>query len=124
MSFREIIMMNKIDLSKSIPTSKWSEFFDHFTSDNRGRHISIEIIDQELGDQELIKNAPLLAMIYDRPDKGNNLAIEVGKEQMTYGHTIDSPTEVSTGQNTNGEILAMEIVDASGRKTLIKLEAA
>ena len=43
---------------------------------------------------------------------------------MTYGHTIDSPTEVSTGENTNGEILAMEIVDVSGRKTLIKLEAA
>ncbi len=122
-SSEEIIMMNKIDLSKSIPTYKWSEFFEHFTSDNRGRYISIEIIDEEIGNQELIKNAPLLAMIYDRPDKGDNLAIEVGKEQMTYGHTIDSPTEVSTGQNADGEILAMSIIEASGRKTLIKLEA-
>jgi hypothetical protein len=115
-------MMNKIELSKSISNDRWSEFFDHFTTNNRGRHIAIEIIDAELGDQELIKHAPLLAMIYDRPDKGDNLAIEVGKEQMTYGHTIDSPTEVSTGQNANGEILAMSIIDASGRNTLIKLE--
>jgi len=43
---------------------------------------------------------------------------------MTYGHTIDSPVEVSTGQNTNGEIIAMCIVDNTGRKTLIKFEAA
>ncbi len=115
-------MMNKIELSKSVPDEKWGEFFDRFSTDNRGRYISMEIIDSELGDQELIKNAPLLAMIYDRPDKGDNLAIEVGKDQMTYGHTIDSPTDVSTGQNSSGEIIAMQIADAAGRKTLIKLE--
>lgn len=115
-------MMNKIELNKSVPAEQWGEFFDRFSTSNRGRHIVIETIDSEMGDQELIKNAPLLAMIYDRPDKGNNLAIEVGKEQMTYGHTIDSPTEVVTGQNASGDIIAMWIADTSGRKTLIKIE--
>lgn len=117
-------MMNKIDLSQSISGEKWGEFFDRFSINNRGRHISMETIDEELGDYELISNAPLLAMIYDRPGKGDNLAIEVGKDQMTYGHTIDSPTEVSTGQNANGEIIAMCIVDNTGRKTLVKLQAS
>jgi hypothetical protein len=63
-------------------------------------------------------------MIYDRPDKGDNLAIEVGKDKMTYGHTIDSPKEISTGENSNSEIVAIQIEDADGKKTLIKLEAA
>ncbi|PZO36148.1 MAG: ADP-ribose pyrophosphatase [Pseudanabaena frigida] len=115
-------MMNKIDLNVSVPVEKWGEFFDRFSIGNLGRHISIENMDPELGDRELIKNAPLLAMIYDRPGKGDNLQIEVGKEQMTYGHTIESPTEVSTGQNSNGEIIAMCIASAAGRKTLVKLE--
>lgn len=116
-------MMNKIDLSQSVSVEKWGEFFDRFSTDNRGRYISMENIDEEIGDYELISNAPLLAMIYDRPNKGDNLAIEVGKDEMTYGHTIDSPVEVSTGQNKSGEIIAMCIVDNAGRKTLIKLQA-
>jgi len=65
-----------------------------------------------------------LSMIYDRPNKGDNLAIEVGKDEMTYGHTIDSPKEISTGVNSNKEIVAIQIEDANGRKTLIKVEAA
>ena len=101
-------MTNTIALSKSIPQEQWGKFFDQFTGDNLGRHIEIETIDSELGD--------------DRPDKGDNLAIEVGKDEMTYGHTIDSPKEISTGENSNSEIVAIQIEDANGRKTLIKVE--
>ncbi len=116
--------MNKIDLSKSLPREDWGKFFDQFSTDYRGKNISIEMIDAELGDEELIKNAPLLAMIYDRPGKGDNLAIEIGKDEMTFGHSIESPTEVATGENANGEIMAISISEASGRKTLIKMPAA
>jgi len=115
--------MNKIDLTKSLPREDWGKFFDQLSTDRRGEHISIEMIDQELGDEELIKNSPLLAMIYDRPGKGDNLAIEIGKDEMTYGHSIESPTEVSTRENANGEIIAISITEASGRKTLIKMSA-
>jgi Family of unknown function (DUF5335) len=117
-------MTNTIDISKSVPRERWGEFFDRFSESNRGRHISIEIIDSELGDKELIQNAPLLAMIYDRPGKGDNLAIEVGIDEMTYGQTVDSPTSVSTGQNSNGEIIAIWIDDSAGRKILVKLQTS
>lgn len=116
-------MTNTIDISKSVPREQWDKFFDRFSESNRGRHISIKIIDSELGDKELIQNAPLLAMIYDRPGKGDNLAIEVGIDKMTYGHTVDSPTGVETGQNSNGEIIALQIADSAGRKILVKLQA-
>jgi len=42
---------------------------------------------------------------------------------MTYGHSIESPTEVSIRENINGEIIAISISEASGRKTLIKMPA-
>ena len=117
-------MVSKIDINKSVPREQWGEFFDQFSSGNRGRHISIEIIDSELGDEELIQNAPLMAIIYDRPGKGDNLAIEVGKDEMTYAHSVDSPTEVLTGQTEVGQIVALWITDSAGTKTLIKLEAS
>jgi Family of unknown function (DUF5335) len=84
-------MVSKIDISKSVPHERWGEFFDQFSSGNHGRHISIEIIDSELGDQELIWNAPLMAMVYvggasqneNRPGKGDDLVIEVGRDEVT-----------------------------------------
>jgi hypothetical protein len=115
-------MTNKIDINKSVPRERWGEFFDQFSDGNRGRHISIEMIGSELGDAELIQNVPLMAMIYDRPGKGDDLVIEVGQDEVTYAHTVDSPTEVLTGQDSNGLMLAVSISDAAGTKTLIKLQ--
>ncbi len=117
-------MTNKIEINKSVPRERWGEFFDQFSDGNRGRHISIEIIGSELGDAELIKNAPLMAMVYDRPGKGDDLVIEVGKDEVTYAHTIDSPTEVLTGQNSNGVMIALRISDAAGTQTLIELQVS
>jgi Family of unknown function (DUF5335) len=115
-------MINTIELTKSLPQARWGEFFDMFTNGNRGRHISIESIDPEFGNLELIKDAPLLSMIYDRPGKGNDLMIEVGKDEVSYTHTIDSPSEVMTGQNSIGEMVVVWISDASGIKTVIQLQ--
>jgi Family of unknown function (DUF5335) len=116
-------MTNKIDINKSVPREQWGELFDQFSDGNRGRHISIEMIGSELGEADLIQNAPLMAMIYDRPGKGDDLVIEVGQDEVTYAHTVDSPTEVLTGQDSNGLMLAVSISDATGTKTLIKLQA-
>jgi hypothetical protein len=115
--------MSKIDISKSVPRERWGKFFAQFSDGNRGRHISIEMIGSELGDAELIQNAPLMAMIYDRPGKGDDLVIEVGQDEVTYAHTIDSPTEVLTGQNSDGLMMAIQIADVAGTKTLVKLQA-
>ncbi len=117
-------MINTIDINKSVPRDRWSEFFDLFSNGNRGRHISIEVISSELGIQKLIQNAPLMALVYDRPGKGDNLAIEVGKDEVTYAHTIDSPVEVLTGQDSDGLMMAVQVTDAAGIKTLIKLQTA
>lgn len=117
-------MTNKIDINKSVPHERWGEFFDQFSDGNRGRLISIEVINSELGHAELIKNAPLMAMVYDRPGKGDDLVIEVGKDVVTYAHTIDSPTEILTGQDSNGAIVAVRISDAAGTQTLIQLQAS
>ncbi len=125
-------MVSKIDISKSVPRERWGEFFDQFSDGNRGRRISIESISSELGDEELIQNAPLMAMVYvggasqneNRPSKGDDLTIEVGKDETTYGHIIYSLTEVLTGQNSIGQIIAIWLGDAAETKTLIKLQAS
>lgn len=116
-------MGNKIELSKTVPHERWGEFFDQFSDGNRGRRLAIETISTELGDETLIQNAPLQAIVYDRPGKGNDLVIEVGKDEVTYAHTIDAPTEILTAQNSVGQIMAISIRDDAGMKTIVKLKA-
>jgi Family of unknown function (DUF5335) len=110
-----------IDVSKSVPHERWIEFFDQFSDGNYGRHISIEIIGSEIGDEELIQDAPLMAMIYDPPKKGDCLTIEMGQNEVIYAHTVDEPTEVLTGQDANGKMMAISVKDAAGNQTVIKL---
>ena len=117
-------MTTKINITKTVPQERWTEFFDQFSDGNRGRYIAIEIINIDLGSQEIVQNAPLMAVVYDRPGKGDDLVIEVGKTQVTYAHTIDSPAEISTGQNALGQIVMICISEASGTKTLVKLQAS
>jgi Family of unknown function (DUF5335) len=114
--------MNTIEINKSIPNERWGEFFDQFSDGNRGRHISIEIMSSAVANETLIKNTPLLAMVYDPPVKGNDLTIEVGKSEVDYAHTINAPVEVLTGQDSNGKMMAVSIKDVTGTQTLIKLQ--
>lgn len=115
-------MLTKIDINKSVPRDRWVEFFDQFADGNRGRHIAIEIVGSEFSDGELIQNAPLMAMVYDPAGKGDKLTIEIGKDEVTYAHTVEAPTEVLTGQDVNGIMLAVRIADAAGVQTVIKLQ--
>lgn len=108
--------------SKQIPQQRWLEFFDMFGDGNRGRTIAIEVINQEIGDEQLIENAPLMSIVYDPPDKDNNLAIETGKDEVNYAHNITAPTQLWEAQDENGEVMALEIEDESGTKTILRFE--
>jgi Family of unknown function (DUF5335) len=117
-------MTTKTELTRSVPSARWGEFFKQFTSVNRGKHILVKSINPQIGNLELIEDAPLLSMIYDRLGKGNGLMIEVSEGQASHAHIIDSPVEILTGQNSIGEMVAVWISGASGVKTIISLEAS
>lgn len=59
-------------------------------------------------------------------DLSKSISLEQSGEffEMTYAHTIDSLTKISTGQNSNDEVIAISIVDVAETQTLIKLQAS
>lgn len=113
--------MASININKQIPQENWLEFFDTFTDGNRGRHIAIELLNSELGDEELIKDAPLFSISYDPVKKGNDIMIETGGSAPSYAHTIDAPTEVWTGQDANGVVVALRITSRD-TQTIVTLQ--
>ena len=106
--------------SKKIDQSRWVEFCDMITDGYRGQLISLEIIDPEIGDALPIKKTPLSAIVCDPADKGNDIVIETGKEQVNYAHTIAAPTEIWEAQDENGKLIALEIKAASGVQAIVQ----
>jgi hypothetical protein len=115
-------MPNIITVNKSISIDRWGEFFDQFSDGNRGRHVSIEVIFAGLVNEVLVKKAPLMAIVYDPPAKGDNLTIEVGEDEVDYAHTVNSPVEVLTGQDSNGKMVSISVKDTDARITIIEFK--
>ncbi|HEY9676054.1 MAG TPA: DUF5335 family protein [Waterburya sp.] len=110
-----------MSINKQIPADQWVEFFDTFTNGNRGRLIDLEVVDREVGDETLVKERPLLSLIYDPVNKGNDLTIEIGREQVSYGHTIDAPKEVWQEQDDKGNVVALEIKADDENQAIVRL---
>lgn len=107
--------------SKQIPQERWVEFFDQFTNGNKGRRLKLEIVDQQIGDEIPISNAPLWALVYDPRDKGNDLVIETGQDEVNYAHTVLAPKTVWERQDGNGKVTALEIIDEANHQTIVYL---
>ncbi len=108
-------------LNKQIPRDEWVEFFDMLTNGNKGRLINLELLDRELGDETPVKGQPLLSLVYDPVNKGNDLTIEIGRTQVAYAHTIDAPQEVWQAQDDNGKVVALEIKTNEGNQAILSL---
>ncbi|MBE9043561.1 DUF5335 family protein [Pleurocapsales cyanobacterium LEGE 10410] len=108
--------------NKQIPQERWVEFFDQFTNGNRKRLIKLEIVDRESGDLVAIKNAPLWSLVYDPVDKGNDLTIETGRDEVNYAHTVLAPKIVWERQDSNGKVTALEIIDEGNTQTILHLK--
>ncbi len=110
-----------MSINKQIPAEQWIEFFDTFTNGNRGRLIDLEVVDREFGDETPVKEQPLWSLIYDPANKGNDLTIEIGRDQVAYGHTIEAPNEVWQEQDDNGKVVALGIKADDENQAIVRL---
>lgn len=98
-----------------IPPAVWSEFFDQLTDENRGRLITLKLLDDQLGDFEVLRHTPLHAITYDRPDRGSDLVVTVDRPQglgeATYAHRVVCPQAVSIVTDEDGIVLSCTITN-------------
>jgi len=105
--------------TKRIDQERWSEFLSMFSNDNRGRMITIEVADMAIGDQKLTDGMPLFAIDYDPVNKGDDLLISTGLDDVDFTHKISAPAEIWESQDDNGKVVAMEVINRNGAKTII-----
>ena len=105
--------------TKEIPAEGWEAWCDTFTNGNRGRSFSIDLVDDEIGDQRLAGGASLVAIDYDPFDKGNDFVVSFGDELAPTSHIIRAPARLWQAQDANGLVVSLEIEDESGRRTIL-----
>ena len=105
--------------SKEIPAEGWEAWCDTFTNGNRGRSLSIDLVDDEVGDARLAEGVSLVAIDYDPADKGNDFVVSFGNELAPTSHIIRAPVRLWQAQDANGRVVSLEIEDESGRRTIL-----
>jgi hypothetical protein len=108
-------------INTQIPQGEWKNFFVTFSNGNRGRMLSLEVLDAEAGDSGQARQGKLMSVAYDPVGKGNDIVVTTGEDEVGYSHTIDAPVEVWKAQHENGQIAALEIIDQNQTKTILSL---
>jgi hypothetical protein len=109
--------------TKQIDRGRWSDFLRMFSNGNRGRLMAIEIAEMADGDQPLADAAPLFAIDFDPAGKGDDLVITTGRDQIDSTHKISAPLEIWESQDDNGKVMALEVIDRSGSKTIVAFKS-
>ena len=109
--------------TKQIDQDRWSDFLSMFSNGNRGRLMAIEIADLAVGDQPLSDAAPLFAIDFDPAGKGDDLMITTGLDEVDYTHKISAPLEIWESQDDNGKVIALEVIDLNGSKTILAFKS-
>lgn len=104
-----------------IPREKWTEFLNDFSKRRFGWETAIEVIGEEIGDQSLSKGMPLVGVAFDARNGRGGIEILTGGADGHQTHTIAAPVAVSYLNEVSGYRGILEIEDATGVKTLIRI---
>jgi hypothetical protein len=106
-------------MDKKINRKDWLDFSDQFSDENQGRPIKLERLDEVEGDEVLIINSPLFDLDFDHHGDGS-IMIVTGEGTQTLTHTISNPATIWLDKDSNGKVLAMEILTNDNSKTILQ----
>ena len=109
-------------INTQIPQKEWKDFFVAFSNGNRGRMLSLESFNSEFGDSGQFAQGKLMSVDCDPIDKGNDIVVTTGVDEVDYTHTIEAPVEVWKVQQDSGEVAALEIINQNNIKTILNLQ--
>jgi len=103
-----------------IPREGLAAYFDAVTkklmNDDAPDSIDAEILDLEIGDQEMIHGARLEGITYDAHSDTLEFALDVGD------HRVLKPAEVWVTEAPNGIPISIEVVHTDGAREIIAVK--
>jgi hypothetical protein len=110
--------------TREIKREDWPEFFDGFSRRHDGWLVTIELLDETLGDQIEVQGQPLKGIVAER--KRDPKVIEIFTSNAageSSTHMIDKPTRVWIEETAEGAEAALEIESEDHAKTLLQFRS-
>jgi len=109
--------------TQELAAERWAEYFDAIAPSLEGLLVTVEVMNDEIGDQVDVERLPLQTIGYDHKD--DVLEIAVGGRTPRYpvmlGHLIARPQTIAIEESGQLAPNAILVTDAEGTRTLIRL---
>lgn len=106
-----------------LDAERWADYLQSLGPELDGLLVTIEIIEEQIGDQVEAERLPLQTIGYDPRD--NVVEIAVGGRGVRYPvvlrHFVSNPQEIAVERTGGGAPSAILITDGDGQRTLVRL---
>ncbi len=110
--------------TREIARDEWQPFFDGFSRMHRGWLVTVEVLDEELGDLLEAREGPLSGVVAElraRPEAIEIMVGEVPERHIT--HVIREPLHVHLKESDVGAHQTLRVEGADGVVTLLTFRA-
>jgi hypothetical protein len=107
-----------------LPRDRWRVYFDDLSRGLATTRATVEIDGPELGAQVQAEGLVLAGVSYDDRDDVLVVGLSPGGPAESLEHLISNPQRISVESSQGGLPSAIEIEDAEGQTTLLRLQAA
>jgi Family of unknown function (DUF5335) len=108
-----------------LAASEWKSRLEELTDQHEGAPVTIEVLDQELGDEEEIEKIPLAYLAFDPKDDVVIVAVggRGGRFPAVLHHLLEHPREIAVDSYGDG-LVAVDVVDGDGGHTIVTVHPA
>lgn len=103
---------------RKLPKKDWSVFFDQYSKrvlmQKNGHYVDLQLLSGLSGSVKETGSLPLLGLTYD----GKNDLLEILLEDLD--HMITHPDQIFVDENSQGDIVSMEIIEKDGTKHILE----
>ena len=104
-----------------VPREEWPVWCARATAEHRGRELVLRQADQALGEVRLAEGQRLVAVEYETFGRSEILTIKYGSGAVPVDCVIAEPRTIRQHRDEAGDVQQVSIVDAIGRRTLVRL---
>lgn len=110
---------------EEIPKTQWIPFLDTFSRAHEGWLVSVDVFDSDRTGATEAEEQPLIGITADHGGDRPSVSVVVGREpDGVLTHLIEGAGRVRLNRTDDGTEEAVEIEDAEGRVTTVRLRTA
>lgn len=104
-----------------VPREEWPAWCVRVTSEYSGREVVLHQADRALGEVRLAQGQTLVAIEHDEFGRTEAVTIKCGSTAVPVSYVVAEPRAIRQHRDAAGEVEELSIVDATGRRTAVRL---